>query len=285
MRAGCPGGACEPRFRTARLARRGRAPGAVPARSGRARPAGRRGPQGPVLRGGIERPGPCTRRPGSAPRRLHRRRISTAFVTSDPVHGEQSFLDTCRSFGAYCMLATQSVSSLEHALAHGGGGSDGNASAVSILWNNCASKLFFRSTDVRTMQRLDELCPFQPGLAAVTRVRPVSTLAPGECLCGACRWPVRAAPARTVPARRPRTGQGDVQIPLATTARHAAPALTRRLRRSRVRGGLTASRTDHRGPKHGYRPDAATLRPERSPAQHDLPRHAPLGSPARRPTG
>ena len=103
------------------------------------------------------------------------------FVTSDPVHGEQSFLDTCRSFGAYCMLATQSVSSLEHALAYGGGGSDGNASAVSILWNNCASKLFFRSTDVRTMQRLDDLCPFQPGLAAVTRVRPVSTLAPGEC--------------------------------------------------------------------------------------------------------
>ena len=41
--------------------------------------------------------------------------------------------------------------------------------------------LFFRSTDVRTMQRLDELCPFRPGLAAVTRVRPVSTLAPGEC--------------------------------------------------------------------------------------------------------
>ena len=103
------------------------------------------------------------------------------FVTSDPVHGEQSFLDTCRSFGAFCMLATQSVSSLEHALAHGGGNPDGNASAVSILWNNCASKLFFRSTDVRTMQRLDELCPFRPGLAAVTRVRPVSTLAPGEC--------------------------------------------------------------------------------------------------------
>ena len=42
------------------------------------------------------------------------------FVTSDPLHGEQSFLDTCRSFGAVCVLACQSVASIEHALAHGG---------------------------------------------------------------------------------------------------------------------------------------------------------------------
>ena len=39
------------------------------------------------------------------------------FLTSDPMHGEQSFLDTCRSFGAFCVLACQSVSSLEFALA------------------------------------------------------------------------------------------------------------------------------------------------------------------------
>ena len=32
------------------------------------------------------------------------------FITSDKVHGEQSFLDTCRSFGAFCALACQSIS-------------------------------------------------------------------------------------------------------------------------------------------------------------------------------
>lgn len=103
------------------------------------------------------------------------------FVTSDLVHGEQSFLDTCRSFGAFCVLATQSVSSIEHALAQGGGSARQDEAAVSILWNNCASKLVFRTTDLHTANRVQDLCPYRPGLAGVTRVRPVSTLAPGEC--------------------------------------------------------------------------------------------------------
>ena len=103
------------------------------------------------------------------------------FATSDPVHGEQSFLDTCRSFGAFCLLACQSVASIEHALAHGSGDVVANRTAVSILWNNTANKLVFRSTDPQTAERINELCPYRPGLAGVTRVRPVSTLAPGEC--------------------------------------------------------------------------------------------------------
>ena len=103
------------------------------------------------------------------------------YVTSDLVHGEQSFLDTCRSFGAFCVLATQSLSSIEHALAQGGGSARQDEAAVSILWNNCASKLVFRTTDLRTSDRVQDLCPYRPGLAGVTRVRPVSTLAPGEC--------------------------------------------------------------------------------------------------------
>ena len=103
------------------------------------------------------------------------------FATSDPIHGEQSFLDCCRSFGAFCLLACQSVASIEHALAHGGGEAVANRSALAILWNNTATKLVFRSTDPHTAERISELCPYRPGLAAVTRVRPVSTLAPGEC--------------------------------------------------------------------------------------------------------
>ena len=103
------------------------------------------------------------------------------FITSDPLHGEQSFLDTCRSFGAFCVLAFQSVASLDHALAHGGGGCRQDESAVEILWNNTANKIIFRSTDQKTSNRVDDLCPYRRGLPAVVRVRPVSTLATGEC--------------------------------------------------------------------------------------------------------
>ena len=103
------------------------------------------------------------------------------FVTSDPLHGEQSFLDTCRSFGAFCVLACQAVASIEHALAHGGGTADQNRSSVEIMWNNTASKLVFRSTDPGTAERVADLSPHRPGLAGVVRVRPVSTLSPGEC--------------------------------------------------------------------------------------------------------
>ena len=103
------------------------------------------------------------------------------YATADPIHGEQSFLDTCRSFGVFCLLACQSVASIEHALAHGSATDAANRAAVSILWNNTATKLVFRSTDPHTAERINELCPYRPGLAGVTHVRPVSTLAPGEC--------------------------------------------------------------------------------------------------------
>ena len=103
------------------------------------------------------------------------------YATSDPLHGEQGFLDICRSFGAFCALACQSVASVEHAFACGAGNGVQDRAAVDILWTNCASKLFFRSTDPKTAGRVDDLSPYRPGLAGVTRVRPLSTLAPGEC--------------------------------------------------------------------------------------------------------
>ena len=103
------------------------------------------------------------------------------FITSDPVHGEQGFLDTCRSFGVACVFACQSIASIEHALAQRGGGDAQDRAAVSILWNNTGSKLFFRSTDPRTAGRVDDVCPVLPGLTPVTRVRPLPSLVPGEC--------------------------------------------------------------------------------------------------------
>ena len=103
------------------------------------------------------------------------------FVTSDRTHGEQSFLDTCRSFGAFCVLACQSISSLHHALAEDGGASASNGPAVSMLLTNTATKLIFRSTDPEVKAYVDELCPANPRGRKVTEVRPLSTLAPGEC--------------------------------------------------------------------------------------------------------
>ena len=102
------------------------------------------------------------------------------FVTSDVVHGEQSFLDTCRAFGGCCVLACQSLSSLEHALTQSGGNSTQHEAAVSILWTNTGSKFLFRTTDPTTASRLHELCPTRPGMPPVSRVRPLATLAPGE---------------------------------------------------------------------------------------------------------
>ena len=102
------------------------------------------------------------------------------FVTSDIVHGEQSFLDTCRAFGGCCVLACQSLSSLEHALSQSGGNSTQNEAALSILWTNTGSKFIFRTTDPTTASRLHELCPTRPGLPPVSKVRPLATLAPGE---------------------------------------------------------------------------------------------------------
>ena len=102
------------------------------------------------------------------------------FVTSDVVHGEQSFLDTCRSYSAFCVLACQSVASIEHALANGAGTDAQNRSAVEMQLQNTASKLVFRSTDPKTSELVAALSPSRSGLAPVVRVRPVSTLAPGE---------------------------------------------------------------------------------------------------------
>ena len=38
-----------------------------------------------------------------------------------------------------------------------------------------------RIADPHTAERVSELCPLRPGIAGVTRVRPVSALATGEC--------------------------------------------------------------------------------------------------------
>lgn len=103
------------------------------------------------------------------------------FVTSDWTHGESTFLDACRAYGVACVLACQSMASIEHAFAHGGGPEAQHQSAASLLWTNTGSKFVFRTNDPRTTTLLKELCPYRPGLAPLTQVRPPSNLALGEC--------------------------------------------------------------------------------------------------------
>ena len=70
---------------------------------------------------------------------------------------------------------------MEHALAGTENNETLNRAAVSILLNNTGNKLFFRSTDRALFERVDQLCPGGGALGKVTYVRPLSTLAPGEC--------------------------------------------------------------------------------------------------------
>ena len=130
------------------------------------------------------------------------------FITSDKVHGEQSFLDTCRSFGAFCVLACQSISSMQHALAEGTGNQDKNRAAVSILLNNTANKLFFRSTDRELKMYMNDLCPSVPGLGQVTSMRPPSTLKPGECYASLANGHFERCQLRLFDARQ--NASGDV---------------------------------------------------------------------------
>ena len=103
------------------------------------------------------------------------------FVTADLVHGEQSFLDVCRSFGAFAVLACQSIASLRYALCDLEGDPDKRNSAIDIIYNNTATKLFFRSTDQETVGRVRTVSPIMWDGNSVIDFRPLSTLKAGEC--------------------------------------------------------------------------------------------------------
>ena len=103
------------------------------------------------------------------------------FVTADSVHGEQSFLDVCRSFGAFAVLACQSIASLRYALCEMERDWDKRNSAIDIICNNTATKLFFRTTDQETATRVRNVSPVLSDGRSLIDSRPLSTLRPGEC--------------------------------------------------------------------------------------------------------
>ena len=148
------------------------------------------------------------------------------FVTSDPVHGEQSYLDSCRSFGGCCVLATQSAANIEHALAHGTSPSAATDAAMSILWTNTATKMIFRTTDPDTVRRVEALCPEIPGLVSVVRARPLSGLQPGACVASLADG--RFERCQLQPFTSPEAARSPRRAPEASAARpHGASAPVR----------------------------------------------------------
>jgi hypothetical protein len=77
------------------------------------------------------------------------------FITQDPESGEQNFLDRCRAYRAICVLASQSLASIEHEL-----GSDNAAcTALDIISSNTPTKFVMRTTDIRTIDWLRTILP------------------------------------------------------------------------------------------------------------------------------
>ena len=77
------------------------------------------------------------------------------FITQDAESGEQNFLDRCRAYRAICVLASQSLASIEHEL-----GSDNAAcTALDIISSNTPTKLVMRTTDIRTIDWLRTILP------------------------------------------------------------------------------------------------------------------------------
>ena len=101
------------------------------------------------------------------------------FVTS--AQGEESFIDRARSLSVFCVMATHSIASLVHRLASLGGGEVQDRAAVALILANSASKVFLNSTDFRVADLVENLSPAVPGFALPTHIRPLSSLAVGEC--------------------------------------------------------------------------------------------------------
>lgn len=105
------------------------------------------------------------------------------YVTADRKSGEQSFLDRCRAYRGICVLATQSMASLDYRLIDMEGDVNKANKAVQIMLNNTGNKFFFRNTDAGTQDLLLKLMPGAPipDRPHVVNVHTVSSLEPGEC--------------------------------------------------------------------------------------------------------
>ena len=90
---------------------------------------------------------------------------------------DRRFLDSGRRAGAFAVLASRSLSAIEHALRETPGG-EGLAAHV---WSAAGTKVLMRSTDPRTTALARGLAPCRPGQPHLLDVRPISGLGPDEC--------------------------------------------------------------------------------------------------------
>ena len=95
------------------------------------------------------------------------------FVTVGNEHGEQTFIDRCRSYGVCCVFATQSLSSLRYRL----GTSSQAMHSLDIVLSNIGTKAFFRTTDREALGYLDSLL----GIDLGSSKRGLPTLEVGAC--------------------------------------------------------------------------------------------------------
>lgn len=99
------------------------------------------------------------------------------FITNDSETGEQGFLDRCRAYRCLVVMATQSISSLKHAL----GSNSAAQTAIEIVTANTPSKFILRTTDVETVAWLKSQLPVaSDGDPHVIDVRRPASLKPGE---------------------------------------------------------------------------------------------------------
>lgn len=99
------------------------------------------------------------------------------FITNDSETGEQGFLDRCRAYRCLVVMATQSISSLKHAL----GSNSAAQTAIEIVTANTPSKFILRTTDVETVAWLKSQLPVaNDGDPHVIDVRRPASLKPGE---------------------------------------------------------------------------------------------------------
>ena len=89
---------------------------------------------------------------------------------------DRIFLDQAHSVGAFAVLASKSVSAIEHALCDVPGGE----ATFGALWCAIGTKLFLRSTDPRTQELARGLAPSRPGLPDLLDVRPLPGLEPNS---------------------------------------------------------------------------------------------------------
>lgn len=99
------------------------------------------------------------------------------FITQDAETGEQNFLDRCRAYRAICVLASQSLASIEHELGSG----HAARTAMDIISTNTPTKFVMRTTDTRTIDWLRTMLP-APDIQGphVVDVRRPSQLRVGE---------------------------------------------------------------------------------------------------------